>query len=314
MRQNGVTRNFGKWIELCDAHGQQCRPISLSPSEALPIWVIDVKERVLVPGFGQGMEAAPKIRGVELRLGAKDVPQLKNTADTEARLKASGGLGNQWDDIPFTTEDASSVCEALSIPYLWVDVICIKQDAIAADADDMDQFGQMSRIYQCAYINMVCAAGQDSWCGLPGTRSESRKTYQTAELVNQIRFGSFRDVRFGETRWNTRAWTFQEAILLKGILIFTDEEVIFEYDLEITWRESIVGEHNQLCSLNGFVFPALRTPPQASARQLPASGSQRSKARLPGNVLPKLSLAHRRIYSERDDLPDGHHGGLFKES
>ncbi|KAK4123304.1 hypothetical protein N657DRAFT_681413 [Parathielavia appendiculata] len=110
----------------------------------------------------------------------------------------------------------------------------------------------MRLIYQSAYLTIVCASGRDSWRGLLGSRSQrARHTSLAGEalLQEQVR-GQWLGIYPGSsyqlldsTKWNTRAWTYQEHLLSKNILAFTDDEVLYECDTQVGWRESIFAEH-----------------------------------------------------------------------
>ena len=106
----------------------------------------------------------------------------------------------------------------------------------------LSQFDAMSEIYQSAYLTIVGAAGQDSQARLPGIRPSPRRVSRVTELVDGTYPGSTYQV-ISNTKWNTRAWTYQEMLLSKRILVFTDEEVLCECDSEGAWRESVFAEH-----------------------------------------------------------------------
>jgi hypothetical protein len=116
-------------------------------------------------------------------------------------------------------------------PYLWVDALCLDQDIAATDSQTLSQFDAMSEICQSAYLTIVGAAGQDSQAGLPGIRPDSRRVSRVTELVDGTYSGSSYQV-ISNTKWNTRAWTYQEMLLSKRILVFTYEEVPYECDSE----------------------------------------------------------------------------------
>lgn len=120
-----------------------------------------------------------------------------------------------------------NVCRGLGERYLWVDSVCIVQDA----EDKLDEIGQMDKIYQQAKMTIVTAHGTDANAGLPGVRPESRKTSQHVISLKRMKFCNFLpglaqavDASF----WNTRAWTYQERLFSNKKLHFSEHQVFFE--------------------------------------------------------------------------------------
>jgi hypothetical protein len=255
-----------KWIELCNTHGERCRPLPLPASIGCPVWMIDVRKRMLISEFHESEARAPCYAALSYVWGGREVRQLKYTAQDgmETRLKSPGGLGDHWNDIPHTIKDAMVLCERLSIPYLWVDALCLDQDSVVPNPGIPkmpNQFDAMSKIYQGAYITIVGAAGQDSWAGLPGIRPGSRQTSWANESVDGTLLGLYRGSSpqvMTNTKWNTRAWAYQEMVLSKRILVFTEEEILYECASEFAWRESIFAEHLGLPPAD-FSIPSLQS-------------------------------------------------------
>lgn len=96
----------------------------------------------------------------------------KLTVKSMCTLQAAGFLTR--DLLPATIHDALTITEALQVPYLWVDSLCIVQDD---DADKAKYNPRMASIYGHALLAIVDAAGEDAHHGLPGIRHGSR-TYQ----------------------------------------------------------------------------------------------------------------------------------------
>ena len=68
------------------------------------------------------------------------------------------------------------------------------------------------------FLSIVDAAGQDSQAGFPGIQPDSRRVSPATELVDGTYPGSSYQV-ISNTKWNTRAWTYQEMLLPKRILV-----------------------------------------------------------------------------------------------
>jgi hypothetical protein len=130
-------------------------------------------------------------------------------------------------DLPPVVLDAVKVTKTLGFRYLWIDKFCIDQDD-----EDMkhDQIQQMSSIYGNAELTIIAAAGTNENHGLPGVRSTARLAQPTAEIGDIKIISTMRDphTSIRSSKYSTRGWTFQEAILSRRRLVFTDEQVYFE--------------------------------------------------------------------------------------
>lgn len=144
--------------------------------------------------------------------------------DNLADLKERGSLRG----LPRTIAHAVDVCRTLNQPYLWVDRLCIVQD------DKVDKYGQiqsMEAIYSRADLVIVAACGDSMQSGLPGVHSEfPREQYQVSTNIFGFtmanRFHHFEEAM--KSAWDERGWTYQEAVLAKRKLYFTEAELWFE--------------------------------------------------------------------------------------
>jgi hypothetical protein len=124
-------------------------------------------------------------------------------------------------------EDCITVTKALGYQYLWIDKFCIDQNA--ADLKH-EQIQQMDAIYQNSDLTIVAASGSDETYGLPGVNTTNR----TRQLI--ARFGDVTVLQMpqdpheaiAQAHWSSRGWTFQEAVLSRRRLVFTDDQVYFQ--------------------------------------------------------------------------------------
>jgi hypothetical protein len=109
----------------------------------------------------------------------------------------------------------------------WIGTICIDQ---SDEVEKLDQISQMDLVYANAHITIVAAAGKDANYGLPGVGGTLRKHQPhlnfdcysiLSTLPNPVQL-------IRHSKWATRGWTYQECLLLKRRLIFTDDQVHFE--------------------------------------------------------------------------------------
>ncbi|KAK7892225.1 hypothetical protein LTR67_007321 [Exophiala xenobiotica] len=128
-----------------------------------------------------------------------------------------------WRLLPQTIRDAMTVVRRLGMRYLWVDRYCIPAAAMK------EQISKMDVIYAGAELVIVAAAGDDIEYGLPGVGPRKR-TQQPYALVGKDLFVStLSDLSsmLHFITWWQRAWCFQEALLSRRRLIFTEEKIYF---------------------------------------------------------------------------------------
>lgn len=139
------------------------------------------------------------------------------------------------------------VVRELGLQFLWVDRYCIDDN----DDDDGDGGGgaagaskhrkhhtisNMDAVYQRAALTIVAASGAHSDHGLPGARRIHRRldTYSLAENGGR---GEGRaayvyieeaHAELSELVWSTRGWTYQEGLLSRHRLVFTETQASFQ--------------------------------------------------------------------------------------
>ncbi|KAH9203601.1 heterokaryon incompatibility protein-domain-containing protein, partial [Leptodontidium sp. 2 PMI_412] len=136
-------------------------------------------------------------------------------------------LISDFQKLPATIRDAIAVVLALGYRYLWIDRYCIEQtDSLARNL----QIQQMGNIYNNASVTIIAAAGSSPYYGLPGV-SQMPRIAQPRETILGSTIVGFPDhprESIQNSVWNTRAWTYQEALLSRRRLIFSEQQVYFE--------------------------------------------------------------------------------------
>ena len=155
---------------------------------------------------------------------------LKLVNENFAELTQENALSKYEDQIPQTIKDAMYLVPKLMDRYLWIDALCIIQDNLD---DKQSQISAMDQIYGNSVLTIAATYGEGAEAGIPGVRPGSRSVIQKVETVQDIclanRPWSF-DKSVGESKWNTRAWTFQERILTKRTLFMTQQQMFFKCD------------------------------------------------------------------------------------
>lgn len=128
---------------------------------------------------------------------------------------------------PAVIDDAIKVVQLIQFRYLWVDRYCINQ----SDSEEKHaQIANMDLVYENAYLTIIAAAGFDATYGLPGVGNTMRRKQHHAKVKEITVVASPPDVRsqIRRSSWSSRGWTYQEGILSRRRLIFTEYQVYFE--------------------------------------------------------------------------------------
>ena len=128
--------------------------------------------------------------------------------------------------LPRTIADAIAVTKAISIPYLWIDTLCIIQDC---PEDMKKEIANMADVYETSLLTLVAASSASVTDGFLQNRSTfSGWTYtipfRLAEnSFGTMSFGDLYDREYDESTEpiNTRAWTLQEPLLASRYLIYS---------------------------------------------------------------------------------------------
>ncbi|KAF3811753.1 hypothetical protein GCG54_00014504 [Colletotrichum gloeosporioides] len=115
----------------------------------------------------------------------------------------------------------------MGFEHLWIDKFCIDQN----DGKEKDaQISQMDSIYHNAELTIIAAAGSDPTYGLPGIGNKHRQPHPTLVIrdINIVSTLRHPEKAIQSSKWSTRGWTLQEAVLSRRRLVFTDDQVYFE--------------------------------------------------------------------------------------
>jgi len=156
-----------------------------------------------------------------------------------SQAAAAGQRTFQLDEVEPVVEDAIRVTLGLGYEYLWVDRHCIDQNG--DESVKQAQLRNMNRVYANAEVTLVAAAGQDPSAGLPGAHDDRpRKAPLCARVKGHVLVGVPPNpaTLVTSSTWATRGWTYQEALLARRRLYFTDREMSYECR-DLLCREAI---------------------------------------------------------------------------
>lgn len=244
-----------RWLNDCDHnHGEACNIHYRGSSASMPLVFIDVLDYCLVSAT-----SAVKYFALSYVWGTVDM-SMTLLANYESRCKTRG-LPTR---LPNTISDAIMLVRDLGERYLWVDALCIVQDD---DEHKARNIAHMDVVYNKAFATIVAMHGTSADSGLPGVRPETRPSQRIEKLV--VDAGS-KDLDFNTDRnsneqvtlhlvatppplhfaleaskWDTRGWTFQERMLSRRCLYFSEHYVYFQCGR----RDQVLSE----CGVNGPV-------------------------------------------------------------
>ncbi|KAJ8061209.1 hypothetical protein OCU04_010282 [Sclerotinia nivalis] len=229
------------WINSCEKHhAPDCAPQSWIRDPKSPFRLIDVKRRCIV-------RAPAECRYLALSYcwgpPSETNKHLKLEDKTIVWLYGKDSLSNN-PNIPKTIRDAIDLVFDLGERYLWVDALCIKQDD---ESDRAAQIPLMSKVYGSALCTIVAGSGSNAWAGLNGVGAESiprspKQYFAEIQNLHLVTTQKHYQTWKHETIWETRGWTFQEMVLSKRLMIFTDSQVFFQCKKSL-WCEDTILEN-----------------------------------------------------------------------
>jgi hypothetical protein len=225
-----------EWIDACDSsHSDICvpKPIPEQPQDDVPVWLIDTHEQCIVPGSSAHRYLALSYTWPEARNSATPAPcslLLDAESITELQIPRCFSGTAIAELLPGVIKHAMDVTVALGERYLWIDRLCIVQN----DAGTLDQVTRMDKIYTGAYVTIIAAAPDvmyqsdelSEWPCFNPIYSYSVSPGLSRDKVVHVMDCRYEVLR--ASRWATRGWTYQEQILCKRAVIFTEKGIFWD--------------------------------------------------------------------------------------
>ena len=226
-----------KWIGRCQtSHGSECLSSTIPPPSH-KIYLIDTE-------VGSLVHKSADCRYIALSYVWGQITRSHTTKSNLLALQTPGSITAEAEQltIPKTIRDALRLVSLLGERYLWVDSFCIIQDE--EDTKEL-QLASMASIYANAYFTIAAAEGKDADHGIPGScgSAEAREIDHVRihlssgqEMIAHDSDAMFLG-RLGDTTWNMRGWTFQEALFSRRILLFNGS--VSWYCRSTVWEEPV---------------------------------------------------------------------------
>ncbi|KAK4163956.1 heterokaryon incompatibility protein-domain-containing protein [Cladorrhinum sp. PSN259] len=210
--QQADFHNFRQWLGYCTSHHTKTcvngRHLSIHGFRVIDCVTRDIKS-------GNSIDR-------------KAYVALSYLWGSDSPLLASSAVARLPERVPRVIEDAIEATRQLGFRFLWVDRYCIRQDRLR---EKHEQIQRMGDIYEHAVLTIIAAAGNCSSYGLPGVRNTPRSALPPQITVGyHVLVAASTDIghELERSKWNTRGWTYQEALLSRRCLVFTDTQVYFQ--------------------------------------------------------------------------------------
>ncbi|RSM04068.1 hypothetical protein CEP52_007049 [Fusarium oligoseptatum] len=240
------------WITRCrKRHSMRCNPRKLAPVPHFRL--IECNTRRIIRVEESATADPPKYVALSYVWGQPPrQPQPHQPQDNPVEKVSS--------TVEAVIEDAIRVALALGYEYLWVDRYCVVQTG--NEAIKMEQLRHMHTVYANAEVTLVAAAGTGPSAGLPGAPGDSQRFQQPSAIVSGhalvcIPPDPTHHIR-SASAWATRGWTFQEGLLARRRLFFSDYEVSYECR-DMLCREALRLPRSMERAMSGRV-PRLMDP------------------------------------------------------
>jgi len=137
-----------------------------------------------------------------------------------------GGLQGAYPNFPKAIKEAIDLVPRLGMRFIWIDSLCIVQDSFRSWNLNARR---MHMIYGFASLTICAADGEDSSTGLEAMYADSANQIQgnCAPGVT-LMISRPPETAIRGSRWNQRAWTFQERLLSRRCVIFAEKRVYFQ--------------------------------------------------------------------------------------
>lgn len=135
--------------------------------------------------------------------------------------------------LPQTVQDAMNVVRVLGMQFLWVDRYCIDN---TEPGMKHYMISNMDAIYAAAHVTIIAASGSDDEYGLPSVsgpylarEGDYRRSFPPWDGIACTSLSSAHRKQIEQSAWSTRGWTYQEGLLSRRRLIFTDDCAILHF-------------------------------------------------------------------------------------
>ena len=225
------------WLHECESrHGPECNEHGWAIAMEKPkfLRVIDVQDYCI-----NSVTESTNCRYIALSYVWGRAKMVKLLYSNMESLMRKDGLLEVVHELPQTITDAIEVVKAMGERYLWTDALCILQENTE---ESLEQISYMDRVFSGAICTIVAAQGATANSGIEGIRQhyvpQVGQPASQQRMLQQVQVGLKGDLsliaplgaqnhQLDESVWNIRAWTFQERLLSRRLIVFTHGQMIW---------------------------------------------------------------------------------------
>ncbi|KUJ11535.1 HET-domain-containing protein [Mollisia scopiformis] len=212
-----IFNSMAAWLHDCDKAHMGCPRVD---EPALPTRVLDLGESDTCEKIKLHI-SVPLQHGRYVALSyCWGGPQQMTTTTTTIDSMIAGIALNS---VPKTIRDAIQVTKKLGIRYLWIDSLCIIQDA---GYDKLSEIASMGDIYKNSTVTIAASSTESVFEGF----LDDKIPWDICRLPLYLDEDSSGTIHFAQqTKWSardqrlfTRGWAFQEFMLSPRVILFDD--------------------------------------------------------------------------------------------
>lgn len=225
------------WLRECESrHGAECNEHGWAIAMEKPkfLRVVDVQDYCI-----KSVTESMTCRYIALSYVWGRAKMVKLLYSNMESLMKKNGLLEVVHALPQTITDAIEVVKGMGERYLWTDALCILQENTT---ESLEQISYMDRVYSGAICTIVAAQGATANSGIEGIRQhyvpQVGQPASQQRKLQQVQVGLKGDLsliaplpaqnhQLDDSVWNIRAWTFQERLLSRRLIVFTHGQMIW---------------------------------------------------------------------------------------
>ena len=159
----------------------------------------------------------PRIRKMTYPKRLINLESMRIESGSRGKYAAASYVWTQWRNHVEVAEACKAVCGAAGIGKLWVDAACINQEDTKEKTEEITKMGDY---YRNAAMVIVLQPDMDAHLDILSGAATAEHSGATTKIVGSAlaQMGRIGE-SIGKSRWSSRVWTFQEAILAKRIIL-----------------------------------------------------------------------------------------------
>lgn len=231
------------WVKNCSRHHKLCNATS-SERSFLPTRLVDVtpdeRDEEIRLVHTKAISKSTKYAALSHSWGLKE-QRIKPIPKTTTKTLKTRLRGISFDELTKTFQDAVTAVRRLGLQYIWIDALCILQDD---DDDFAEQASQMAKIYGQAHLVISALRAATGDVGIfhrrykPKTITHSSRrgpslTAYVRPVLSHDDFITGEPRHFQSSPLFARAWCFQERLLARRVVHFSEHEIVWECNEEL---------------------------------------------------------------------------------